>query len=132
MHGNAQGHALSVQNTLRRYGPMTFDTLVQRTGLDAPQVRAGLRSSRRTLNPVALTNEIVCTAKMAGGPPVYYLASTDHEAKDYETQRRVIALGHIQSVILLEEKRYDKWPDPQRQAAIKMLGMAHQLLATAP
>jgi len=135
MQGNprkSETWAMVIQNTLRQYGPMDFDTLVQRTKLEPQQVRQGLRASRRSLDESNLANEIVCTARMASGEHVYFLAESDAAADKYELQRRAIALGHLNSVILLEEKRSEKWPNPQRAAAIKMLEMAQQLLATAP
>lgn len=127
-------YARTVQNTLRRYGPLDVTDLLDRARLDTErQVRVGMHFSRRHLDSAEgdLTNEIICCANM-GGSHVYFLAASDEEAEDYETHRRAIALGHIKSVILLEEKRYEKWPNPQRTAAIKMLAMAHELLSTAP
>lgn len=125
-------YALSVQQTLRKYGPMTFDVLVQRTSLKEAQVRQGLRLSRRTISSPNFTNEIVATATWPGSAPVYFLTTSDKEAKSYEKRRRVIAFGHLASVIAIEEKRQVKYPNPQRAAAINMITMAQQLLMTAP
>jgi len=125
-------YARTIQNTLRQYGPLDFPTLLDRSKLlEEGKVRTGLRFSRRNLNHDELVNEIVCVTKDLNGNPIYFLAESDVQAEEYEVRRKVIALGHIQSVICLEEKRYEKWPSPQRQAAIKMLEMAHNLLSTS-
>lgn len=129
----AQMYARVVQQSLRRYGALDLPTLLVRSMLDTEaQVKQGMHYSRRSLDDDLLANEIICTTKDLNGTYVYFLASSDTEAEDYEIRRRVIALGHIQSVICLEEKRAEKWPNPQRAAAIKMLEMAHSLLSTAP
>lgn len=125
-------YALNVQNTLRKHGPLTFVTLVARTALAEQKVRIGLRLSRRTIKSPHFTNEIVASASIPGSSPVYYLCTTPSEADTYEKRRRIIALGHIASVIALEEKAQAKWPNPQRAAAIQMMAMAQTLLTTAP
>jgi hypothetical protein len=130
-------YARTIQSTLRRYGPLDLPTLIDRCGFGdedsnaKTKAQAGLKFSRHNTSNEDLSNEIVVSARDLSGNYIYFLAANDEEAEEYEVRRKVIALGHIQSVICLEEKRYERWPTPQRQAAIKMLEMAHVLLSTS-
>ncbi len=123
--------ALALASKLRQYGPLDIHTLGKRTGLEERELRAALRFTNRNLGTEAMANEIVCCAKV-GDSHVYFLAEADDQAAAYTTHRKKIANGHVKSCIALETKALEKWPSPQRSAAIKMLEMAGELLATAP
>lgn len=124
----AEVNAISVQSTLLKRGPLTFEGLVERTGLTPQQTRQGLRCSRRTNDDAKMANQIVCTAEV-DGEHVYFVGTSD-ESRSYMSLRNKVACGHMESMIILAEKAEEKWPAPERRAAIKMMEMARELLVT--